>query len=462
MHYRTVWRWHFYASLFCMPFVIVLSITGAIYLFKPELDRWRDRAYNGVVAEGQARLPSDQIQAVLHEYPDAIPAAYELRTSSSDAVRIIVQKGSERLRVFVDPVSLRVLGARPDEGGPIRLVRTIHGQLGMGERGSNLVELAASWTIVMVLSGMFLWWPRSSRLAGVLYPRLFQGRKLFWRDLHSVTGAWISLLVLLLLMTGLPWAKFWGNYFKTVRGLTGTAVAQTDWSIGGVMPESSDRAQQVPPATSAAHDHAEHGGAGKSRSGGGRRGRTKVVMPKDLTDFDRLVELALPMNLAFPATISPPSEAHSDGRESPWTIMSDAQNRPLRVDLKVLPKTGEIVSREDFASKHWLDQMVAIGIAAHEGQLFGLANQILGVIAAGGLVLLCISGLIMWWRRREKGSLGAPPRASNSAWSLGFVAIIVALGLYLPLFGLSLLAVLMIERTLLVRVPRLNRWLGIV
>lgn len=30
--YASVWRWHFYAGVFCIPFVIVLSITGTIYL----------------------------------------------------------------------------------------------------------------------------------------------------------------------------------------------------------------------------------------------------------------------------------------------------------------------------------------------------------------------------------------------------------------------------------------------
>ena len=400
MHYRTVWRWHFYASLFCMPFVIVLSITGAVYLFKPQLDRLRDRAYDGVVSAGKLTLPSEQIQAVLHEFPDYVPVAYELRTAQSDAVRIIMQQGSDRRRVFVDPVSLKVLGSRPEEGGPVRLVRTIHGQLGMGERGSNLVELASSWTIIMILTGLFLCWPRSSsRWAGVIYPRLWKGRKLFWRDLHSVTGVWISLLVLFLLVTGLPWAKFWGNYLKTVRSLTGTAVAKTDWTIGGVATEA---------ASKGSHDHAGHGGEKKSDGKGGRRRNANAIMPKDLTDFDRLYALAEPMKLAYPATISPPTKSSPEGQEAAWTIKSDAQNRPLRVELEVLPKTGEVVSRDDFASKHWVDRMVAIGIAAHEGQLFGVANQVLGVITAAGLVLLSLSGTIMWWRRREPGTLGAP------------------------------------------------------
>ncbi|WP_313769995.1 PepSY domain-containing protein [Parageobacillus genomosp. 1] len=31
--YRAVWRWHFYAGIVFAPFVILLAITGIIYLF---------------------------------------------------------------------------------------------------------------------------------------------------------------------------------------------------------------------------------------------------------------------------------------------------------------------------------------------------------------------------------------------------------------------------------------------
>ena len=34
--YRTVWRWHMLAGLFCLPFVAFLALTGTIYLFKPQ------------------------------------------------------------------------------------------------------------------------------------------------------------------------------------------------------------------------------------------------------------------------------------------------------------------------------------------------------------------------------------------------------------------------------------------
>ena len=38
--YRTIWRWHFYAALWTAPLLIVLTLTGVIYLFDRELDGW--------------------------------------------------------------------------------------------------------------------------------------------------------------------------------------------------------------------------------------------------------------------------------------------------------------------------------------------------------------------------------------------------------------------------------------
>lgn len=67
--YRTIWRWHFYAGLFVLPFVLILSVTGSIYLFKPQIDRWEERAWRGLGTEG-AVSPDAQLAAVLKTNPD--------------------------------------------------------------------------------------------------------------------------------------------------------------------------------------------------------------------------------------------------------------------------------------------------------------------------------------------------------------------------------------------------------
>lgn len=36
--YQTFWRWHFYGGIIFAPFLILLAISGALYLFQAEIE----------------------------------------------------------------------------------------------------------------------------------------------------------------------------------------------------------------------------------------------------------------------------------------------------------------------------------------------------------------------------------------------------------------------------------------
>src|SRR6056297_870301 len=257
--YATVWRWHFYAGLFCIPFVIVLSITGTIYLFRPQIEAFQERGYDRLpVTNTMAQPYAEQIRAAVQSVPESRFAALELPAADSSAIRpadqtvatrVIVDQGGRRVRVYVDPNDASVLGAVVENERFIRVVRRIHGELLLGKRGSYLVELAASWAIIMVVTGAVLWLPPRVRLAGVIYPRLNRTGKVFWKDLHRVVGFWSGGLIVFLIVTGLPWSTFWGDYFKSMRKWTGTAVARQSWD-GGHAEHAGNQAKE----------HAEHAG----------------------------------------------------------------------------------------------------------------------------------------------------------------------------------------------------------
>lgn len=441
--YRAVWRWHFYAGLFCIPFVVVLAASGAIYLFKTEVEAWSERAYDRLERAGDAAPPSAQIAAALSAFPGSSFESYELPATSRHAARVVVRTDAGSIRAYVDPTTLAILGSVGERDRFMRRIFRLHGELLMGDRGSNLVELAACWAIVMVLTGLVLWWPRQGRgWAGVVWPRFHGGRRLFWRDVHAVSGVWVSLVTLLLLFSGLPWAKFWGDAFKTARRWTGTSVVRQDWSNDGGRgdPAGGD-------GNARAGEHAGHGGAGK-------RGPRGELSAADLASVDVVAAAVAPLHLDAPVVLAPASA----GR---WTAKSTTANRPRRVDLVVDGAGGGIVRREDFASKHPIDKVVAVGIAFHEGRLFGWPNQLLLLVTAAGLVLVCVSAVWLWLRRRDPGTLGAPPPGIPPRRSVALVATVVGLALLLPLFGLSLLAVLLLERLVLRRVTPVRVWLGL-
>jgi uncharacterized iron-regulated membrane protein len=463
--YRAVWRWHFYAGLFCTPFVLVLAVSGAIYLFKPQIEAWNDYAYDHLQIAGPRATAADQIRAALAALPDSTFGSYELPATEMAASRVIVRQAGEAIRVYIHPETLAVLHKVPDDERFMRVMFRLHGELWAGNWGSMVVELAASWTIIMILTGLYLWWPRQARvLGGVLYPRLRGGSRMFWRDVHSVTGIWISAFALFLLLSGLPWAKSWGNYLKAARRTTGTAVAQQDWSVGsergagGASKGGSSKDAKGREGEAGERGQGERAGQGEhgGHGSGGGRNRAAAPTPKDLTAVDRIAAVVAPLGLDPPVVIGPPR-----GGSDAWSVKSMTANRTRRVSLTVSGTTGAIESREDFADRHWIDRLVGIGIAAHEGALFGWPNQLLGLLTACGLVLMCASGMILWWRRRDQGVLGAPKVALSSRLSWGLIALIVMLGVYLPLFGGTLVAVLLAEWLLLRRIPGVRNWLGL-
>lgn len=442
--YRRVWRWHFYGGLFCLPFVLWLAMTGSIYLFKPQIEAWLDRRYDRLDVQGPPASPQAQAAAALAAVPGATLNAYQLPATPRSAVQVLVGQGAELTRVYVHPHTLEILARVPEERRPMRQIFRLHGELMLGERGSNLVELAACWAIVMILTGLYLWWPRDGRgIAGVLYPRLSRSGRPWWRDLHAVVGFWISALALFLLLSGLPWTQFWGGNLKSLRQWASAQAVEQEWFTSRAEERASIRAGN---AAAGAGGHDGHGRPS------GRAAGTQA----DYAALDRLVPLSDVQALPPPVLISPPSQAN--GR---WTARSDTQNRPRRVRLTLDGERGLVLDRQSFADLGALDRLIAVGIAAHEGQLFGWPNQLLGLVTAIGLVTLVLSAVAMWWKRRPAGRLGAPDRLPSPPISAGLVVSIGVLGLLLPLFGLSLIAMTLIERFVLGRVEPLREFLGL-
>jgi len=438
--HRTVWRWHFYAGLFSIPFVIWLSLTGLIYLWRPQIEAWLDRPYDQLAADGPVASPDAQVAAALKAVPGAALSKYILPESPRQATRIIVASDNENIRVYVDPRSLEVLNIVSEEKRPMRLLFHLHGELLAGAMGSYLVEIAACWSIVMILTGLYLWWPRgNSRLAGLLYPRLGSGAQIFWRDIHASAGIWVSVLALGLILTGLPWAKGWGSYLSEIRALTGTSRGAVDWTIGGLPPKQD----------AMAGDHAGHMGTD-------HKDKTISTAWMQRDELARVIAAAQSLNIAPPVTVSPPRR---DG--AAWSIASDAADRPLRSDAKIDGQTGTVLSNTGFAQRHWIDKTIGYGDAVHEGALFGMLNQILGSVTAIFLVILAISGGIMWWRRRPIGLLGAPLPQSRPKFGAGLVTIIAGLAIYMPMFGATLILVQLTEWLVLRRFQRVREWLGL-
>jgi uncharacterized iron-regulated membrane protein len=88
-------------------------------------------------------------------------------------------------------------------------------------------------------------------------------------------------------------------------------------------------------------------------------------------------------------------------------------------------------------------------------------NQLVSLFTAVSLTLLSVSGLIMWWRRRPEGVLGAPPVIRRMSFIAPLMAVVLFLSIYFPFLGGSMILVALAEYLILRRIPATRVWLGL-
>lgn len=460
--YRRVWRWHFMAGLMVAPFAIILAITGGIYLFKADYEGMREAAINSQSVAGSrpaaTALPADDLlAAATAQYPGARLRKLTLAKGADDPTLEVELMVAGHTRVlFVDRFSATILADEDKSWRLMEIVKKIHGTLLSGNGGSYVVELMASWMIVLIISGIYLWWPRGKGWRHVFFPFL-TGRssttpaRQGWKRLHGAVGAWVGLMVLFLLVSGLPWTQAWGGGFKWVRAAIGQEGPGQEWfvTLQSGAPEHDHHGDHGDHADLAEHsDHHMSDGLNAWSINEGDEGAVTLTSANPATaghplSLQQVVSILESDTLPAPVELSPPR-----GDNGVWTARSMIQDRPKRETLHLDRWTGAPVMRITFADRPFLERLTSYGIAIHEGALFGRLNQLLGVIAAVGVVLLSVAGVIMWWRRRPKGQMAAPPLPADRRLPPGVWVTTILLAAFLPLFAASLIAALLADRVL--------------
>lgn len=404
---RLLWRLHFWAGLVTAPLLLFAALTGLLYVFTPQVEAWRHAHLDRVVPEGpvqpldaqraaaEASVPGWTLASVIPAAtPDAssqflfrrpqgddVPGAHAGHAAGLPAGRI----------AYVDPYRAEVVGLLDEPQRFRHWARKLHANALQGEAWRWPIELAASWALVMLATGLVLAWP-SLRAHGW---RALAPARNGWRGAHLAFGLVFGGVLVVLLVTGLTWSRHAGDHFRTALKLTGQTAPR-------------------PPATL-------------------RSDPTGAPAPLALQDAYGIARAAAP-GLALQLT--PPH-----GASGTWRIDA-AQGVPgagpgERLTLVLDAYDGRPLYRSGWAELPPLAKATALGIPFHRGE-FGLWNQVLLVLTALGLVGSLVSGLAMAWRRRARGAPQLAPgtwrRLPRGLWlSAGLLA------LALPVFGLSLL-----------------------
>lgn len=418
--YRAFWRWHFYAGLLALPFLVWLAVTGGLYLFKPEIER---AIYRDWISLGEARNPasfSTMIERVQQQTGGKV-TGIERPASSSESWRMRYMVDGKARTAFVDPADGAVLGSTR-EGGLMKTVRDLHGLAITGKYGNALIEIAAGWTIVLVVTGVVLWWPRPGQPALALRPPTRSRR--FWRDLHASAGAVAGIVVLFLAVTGMPWSVFWGaNVQKT---LTANGLGRPSAPVpqhGEHQQTAVAQRESLPWSLQAAPMPHAHG--------------MGDVGP------DRVAAISAEKGLAPPYTLNLPGSAGE-----PYTVSYTVRRAEESHTIFVEPSSGQVLKANTYRDFGPGAQVIEWGVATHQGLEYGPINRWIMLAGCIGILLLAVSAPVMWWKRRDAGRLARPPRPRNESRAKVGTMVAAVLGVIYPLTGITVLAVLLFDTAL--------------
>ncbi len=443
--YRAIWRWHFYAGLIVAPILLVMALTGSIYLFNSEIEDWLHHDRRFVNVEGAAMPASHSIAAAQGAQAGQV-VSIDMPAMPDRPAEVAIQPASGApVQVAVEPATMEVLGTYVAGDTLVGLAREIHRSLTIGTLGRGIVELAACWTLVMVGTGIYLWWPGGAafHLGGVLFPRVWLRGRALLKDVHAVTGVWVAALIVFLIATGLPWAGVQGGIIR--QGVTAIGIGYPPRSAQSVPMQAVVKdapwtlTEAAMPKSAPASEHAGHAGHGAA-SGGGDAAAVEGV--------DRVTDALWAMGITGGYRLTLPV-----GPTGVYTASIYPDQPQRQRTLYFYRHTGALIKDVGYGDYGWGAKAIELGVQLHMGNYFGRANQILMLLPCIGIVLLVFSGIWMWWKRRPVGRLAAPPKVPEARMRIALVLVGIA-GVLLPLFGASLVAVFALDRIVTALKPK--------
>ncbi len=433
--YRAIWRWHFFAGLIAIPFMLLLATTGGLYLFKDEIDHTLF-GYRNIVPVGAAALTPEALVAASSEaVPGGQAAIYRDPPRPDTSAIVTFRTGVSDVKVFVDPYTGQVLDQVAADQEFSWVLKKIHSLEYFGTTLNHVIEAMGGFAIVLIISGIYLWWPRD-RPGGVATIRWQPGRRALWRDLHAVTGAYVGVVMLLLAVTGMPWSGLWGGQVNAWATQLGLGYPPGAWDN---VPVSDQHLQHVVEKAGWTVENAPVPESNPSHAMTPIGLNRAVAVARDLG-------IAPGFELALPAT---PNGVYSA------TIFPDDLGRQRIVHIDQY--SGKALVDLGFDQYGPVAKAIEWGINVHQGQEWGRFNQVLMATTCLAIVLMSVSAVIMWWKRRPKGRLGVPPYPSDRRVYTGLWLAALVVGVLFPVTGIGILLMLAVDWLVIRTIPPLRR-----
>lgn len=370
---RKVWTGiHKWIGLLVGGWFAIQGLMGAVLVYKLELQASLDpQLYRtGHVID---RIDYDgMLEVVEKTFPEWHVNYLERDANAPDeSIRFILSPVGKMssplhdLEVFVDPRDNTIIDSRP-WATFVKTVWSLHTGLIAGRTGEGIVGYMGIALLISLVTGIVLWWPRPRMWKRSLRISRSTSNARFIFDLHTVTGAYIVVVLLVLVLSGL--SIIFPGKASSVLSLVTEMRPSSDFTTDVLMP-------------------------------GVPREQVTFESRQSLNRFAETVEYLYPKSDVTLVLLPHNSEKGT----YTFRLIPESKDR-TRATTQVYfdPKSGEMIGRFEPSMQPWGNTLIGLwAVYLHTGEIWGVGGRMLVLFTGLVLALLFVTGCYLWIRKRH-------------------------------------------------------------
>ena len=405
---RVVFWCHLTVGVLAGLVILIMSVTGVALAYERQLLEWVASRHAVSRPTADARwLPFDTLMVRAREV--AGTTRITTLTVSADSTVPLAVGLENRQTLFSDPYTGRIIGNDSAMRAILLELQHFHRSLGIGSTlrskvGTAITGACNTAFLFMVLSGIYLWWPRrwSARMLRriIFVDARARGRARDW-NWHHVAGFWCALVLAVIVVSGMFMSYRWPT--AVVSRMVGSEPR----------PDASGPGDGRTPG----HD-ARAGAEGQRRQGAPTpllvasgqaaahdRASSDTLWSRVFTRADgwHSIQMRLPPDPGGPVS---------------FIVTTTPNRRPdRRLTLVLDAATGALLETQSYATTERARRIRSWMRPLHTGEAGGVVGQTVAAIASAGAVVHVWTGLSLALRRLRSRRARATRRDTESARS---------------------------------------------
>ena len=352
-------RLHLWLGLLTGVIVFIVAVTGCIYVFHEEI---KDAIYDYRFVEEKTTeyLPPSKIKENVQQLYPGTTDDFVIYTGKNRPVAVYGLYKETPYYFYLNPYSGEFLYAQDFTKDFFEIVKSLHMYLLLPEEiGRQVVGISTLIFILMLITGVILWWPKKLKNLKKSLKVKWNAR---WRrlnyDLHNISGFYLHILAIIVAITGLYFSYDWVSDGIYYLGNLGEDVAS---------------------------DH-------------------------HVEDIEQKPEISgNPVDIAFYQTLDlePDYDMYfvwTEGDHHP--VVTGAYPESLNFDHQsnfyFHPQSAELLQKQFYSDKSTGMKLQEMSYGIHTGQFFGMPGKIIAFILSIFVASLPVTGFIVWWGRKNR------------------------------------------------------------